>query len=521
MAASSSKLLSLTLSSSFLRSCRLASTSLLPTASRRHPVSLLPLRFCSAAPTAVDVGADHAEAAVSSGHPWPEWGEFLDKLRAKGYFDQDFAASGVSTGGGAAGDGEAAAADNGVVAAADSAVDSKDTYPFRDLNRVKNACLKFARDRYDLLRSLPKQDMQIIVKCGCPNTNRKPVNSAKRLREFLQVEEEKACGDCKLRQFCDRAFAAPMAESEVRTVDVMRIILEYAIGTKSLSGETPVNENVQESARKLLSELIILSDTTIDPSHPKPVFQTSSKQQSSTKAKVRGSVGRGRETTATEMKMGDWLCTNCNFLNFSRNKCCLECKADGPKKIEAATTEMKTGDWICPQCHFMNFSRNKICFKCEEPRPKRQLNPGEWECPSCDFMNFSRNRVCKKCNLDRPEDDTQHHQLGLRNTRGAGKSRSFDFDKDSDDDGDASPYKGFRKHVASMMPEPNRRRTAAKSRGFDDGLVTAKHKASMMPESHRRRTAAKSSAFVDGPRSSQDKDDGVLSNEACTSILRA
>ncbi|CAL4943976.1 unnamed protein product [Urochloa decumbens] len=509
-AASSSKLLSLTLSSSFLRSCRLASTSPLPTTSRRHPGSLLSLRFCSAAPAAVDVATGPAEAAVSSGHPWPEWGELLDKLRAKGYFDQAFAASGVSAGEGAAGDGEAGAsdkaaaagADDGVVVAADSAVASKDTYPFRDLNRVKNACLKFARDRYDLLSSLPKQDIQAIVKCGCPNTNRKPVNSAKRLREYVQVEEKDACEGCKFCGSCDRAFATPMAENEVRTVDVMRILLDYAIDTKSLSGPKSVNESVQESARKLLSELITLSDTPVDPSYPKPVFQTSSKQQSSTKAKVRGSVGRGRETTATEMKMGDWLCTNCNFLNFSRNQHCLECKADGPKKIEAATTEMKKGDWICPQCHFMNFTRNKICFKCEEPRPKRQLNPGEWECPSCDFINFGRNRVCKKCNLDRPEDDTQHHQLGLRNTRGAGKSRSFDFDKDSDDDGDASPFKGFRKQGASMMPEPDRRRTAAKSRGFDDGLLTAKRGTSMMPEPDRRRTAAKSRGFVDGASSS-------------------
>jgi hypothetical protein len=91
----------------------------------------------------------------------------------------------------------------------------------------------------------------------------------------------------------------------------VRILLEYAIDTKSLSGENSVKESVQESARKLLSELIILSDTTIDPSHPKPVFQTSSKQQSSDKSKAmaRGSVGRGRETSETEMKKGDWLCT--------------------------------------------------------------------------------------------------------------------------------------------------------------------------------------------------------------------
>lgn len=165
MAASSSKLLNLTLSSSFLRSCRLASTSIFPTSSRRHPGPLLSLRFCSAAPAGVDVAADPAVAAVFSGHPWPEWGEFLDKLRAKGYFEQVLA-SGVSAGEGATGDGEAAAAaaaaDDGVVIAAESAVASKDTYPFKDLNRVKNACLKFARDRYDLLRWRKPRDSFVI-----------------------------------------------------------------------------------------------------------------------------------------------------------------------------------------------------------------------------------------------------------------------------------------------------------------------------------------------------------------------
>ncbi|PAN45439.1 hypothetical protein PAHAL_9G119200 [Panicum hallii] len=475
----SSKLLSRTLSSSFLRSCRITYTSLLPTASRRHPGPFLSLRFCSAASAAVDVAADPAVASVSAGHPWPEWGEFLDKLRAKGYFKQVVPASGVSAGEGAAGGGEAIASDNAAAAAADNVA----TYPFREQNKVKNACLIFARERYDLLSSLPKQDIQAIVECGCPNTNRKPVNAAKKLREFLQVEEKDACGVCKFRESCDRAYLVPKAEEGVRTVNVVRILLEYAMDTNNLSGENSVSESVQESARKLLSKLIILSDTTIDPSVPKPVFQTSSKQQSSTKLSdkskgARGSVRKGRETTAVEMKMGDWLCTNCNFLNFARNRHCLECKADGPKKVEAATTEMKMGDWICTQCHFMNFARNKICFKCEEPRPKRQLNPGEWECPSCNYVNFRRNRMCKKCSQDRPEDDTQDNQLALRNTRGAGKSRSFDFsDQDGDNDGDASPYKGFRKHVAGMRPKPDQKRTSAESRGdvdLDDGLLTAK-----------------------------------------------
>lgn len=163
MAASSSRLLKLTLSSCFLRSCRLASSSLLPTASRGHPGPLHSLRFCSAVPAAADVAADPAEAAVSAGHPWPEWGDFLDKLRAKGYFEQGLPSSGVSSGEVTAGGEDAAvaaasenaapvASDNTVAAVADIAVASEDIYRFRDENKVKNACLKFARDRFDLLR---------------------------------------------------------------------------------------------------------------------------------------------------------------------------------------------------------------------------------------------------------------------------------------------------------------------------------------------------------------------------------
>lgn len=484
----SSKLLTTALSSSIRRFYRLASSPLLPPpASRRLPVPFLSARFCSAAaaaatasaPAPVDAAysafaaataaapapvdaACSAVAAVSAGHPWPEWADFLEKLRAKGYFVRPPLASGAPVG-------EEVAAD---------AVGKPD-YPFRDQNRVKNACLKFARERFDLLSSLPKKDIQAIVECGCPNIFRKAVSSAKRLREFVQVDEGDACSVCKLRGSCDKAYVIPKAEEAARTVDVVRILLTYAIDPANLSGENSVGGGVQESARKLLSDLTMLCDTTIDPSLPKPVIQTYSKQDSSTKPdkgkqSSRVSAGKGRETAVTEMKKGDWLCSNCNFLNFARNRQCLECKVDGPKKIEAATSEMKMGDWICPGCAFMNFSRNKMCFKCEGQRPKRQLNPGEWECPSCDFVNFRRNQECKKCSHDRPEDDTQDNKLGYdvwRNTKGANKDRSFDSVHQEDDDVDEEglPYKGEeRRHVASRRASPYRREFAGKSRNHGD-----------------------------------------------------
>jgi hypothetical protein len=130
------------LRSSLLSSNRLAYPSLLSTPSGRIPGPLLPLRFCSAAATTADVDVAATTAVSSGSHPWPEWDKFLDKLRAKGYFERLGPVPGPSAVEGGA-DGEAAAADN--------AVASADTYPFKGRNRVKNACLKFARDRYDLL----------------------------------------------------------------------------------------------------------------------------------------------------------------------------------------------------------------------------------------------------------------------------------------------------------------------------------------------------------------------------------
>uniref|UniRef100_A0A0D9ZCA2 RanBP2-type domain-containing protein n=1 Tax=Oryza glumipatula TaxID=40148 RepID=A0A0D9ZCA2_9ORYZ len=417
--ASSSKLLALTLTSSFLRS------SLLPAPSRRLPTGpLLSLRFCSAAGDVADAPA----AAAAPDHPWPEWGDFLEKLRAKGYFEQPTLASRAD-----AAEGEVAATAAAAAAAGEDPGASADNYPSKDLNRLKNACLKFGRERFDLLSVLPKQDIRAIVECGCPNIFRKPVNSAKRLREFLQIDEGDACSACKLRGSCDKAYVIPNAEDEARTVDVMRILLNYAIDPTSLSGENSVNGGVQESARKLLSELTMLSDTTIDPSIPKPVFQTSSKTKTFDKgiAKPKFSAGKGRETTETEMKKGDWL---------------------------------------CPKCHFMNFARNKMCFKCEESRPKRQLIPGEWECPSCSFVNFRRNKVCLKCKHEGPENDTHDSQHGhnrWRNTRGADRSRSFDDSFDREDDG-SDPDEGERRRAAVRTRAASTLgRSTGKSKIFD------------------------------------------------------
>ncbi|GMN51292.1 hypothetical protein TIFTF001_020453 [Ficus carica] len=61
-----------------------------------------------------------------------------------------------------------------------------------------------------------------------------------------------------------------------------------------------------------------------------------------TMSKVQGrwrpkSVG----TTEVVMKKGDWTCPECNFMNISRNRHCLKCKAEGPEKASVDEVDLK------------------------------------------------------------------------------------------------------------------------------------------------------------------------------------
>ncbi|KAJ4960031.1 hypothetical protein NE237_019941 [Protea cynaroides] len=378
--------------------------------SSHRPITLFPFWFAKASAStrlcshgysssaAVDISFDSSEALNS--HPWPEWVTFIDRLKSKGYFD-DEVSSPVEGGEGGDGEGGNSAAAN---LGGDSAVMGTNS---KELNRLKDACLNFARERFDILKSLSREEIQTVVGCGCPNLLRKAVNSAKRLRAFVRLDEGDVCSACNLRGSCDRAYVIlKQSDAAARTVDVVRILFIYALDPLVLSGgERPHGrEIVEASARKLLSELIELSDTSPDPDLPKPVARSIGKKEQDKKFMDH------LPPQNAEMKRGDWICSKCNFMNFARNLRCLECKEEGPKRVGADDIEMKKGDWNCPQCRFMNFARNTKCLRCQESRPKRQLNPGEWECPSCDFLNYRKNMVCLKCNCERPKDPAMQYE---------------------------------------------------------------------------------------------------------------
>ncbi|KAE8711522.1 putative ankyrin repeat domain protein [Hibiscus syriacus] len=366
-------------------------------------------------------------------HPWPEWIELMDRLVQQNYFDHKRRDDGKMV--------EELGFDmtNFVEEVKDDA-----GIDFKDYKTVQTACINFGKDRFDILRSLSRQDMQILVGFGCPNTDKKVVFSAKLLRKHVHLDEGDVCSSCSLRSSCERGYLLTNKEDEARTIDAMRVLLTY--GFDYLNGSV-VNESVLKKksvktvARKLLYEVVKLSAVPIDPNLPPPVIKKPPPKVKQPPPPPKKRVGRD-------------------------------------------DIEMKKGDWLCPKCDFMNFAKNTVCLQCDAKRPKRQLLPGEWECPECNFLNYRRNMACFHCDCKRPPDafmesKIQEMQPGPR-TRlekvarqpGVSNAWNFDFDDDESDGADVAAFEYADTSVkGEAFPSDNQTR-GGEFRGIEDKYDT-------------------------------------------------
>ncbi|WOL11617.1 hypothetical protein Cni_G20381 [Canna indica] len=341
---------------------------------------------------------------VEVSHPWPEWVQLMELLLTKGYLNRS-----------------ALRMDHG------SSSYSLNTS--KDSNLIRTACLNFARDRY-----LSREDIHIIGRCGCPSIDRKVVNSGKRLRAHVGIQEGDVCSSCSLRENCERAYVKAREEEIGRTVDVMRILLTYGLDIITGSVENPacLNKTVKESVKKLLNELVEFSSKEFDPNS----LTLTSERPLHRQDKSRGhQLFKGQ--ISVPMKQGDWICPKCNFLNFAKNMKCLRCNGESEERFKKLREDqehlpLKKGDWICGKCNFLNFAKNTKCLQCHEKPHNRQLNPGEWECVSCNYINFRKNAFCLKCNWKRPKslnnEDLARPQHGSQVNS---KSYGFSFVRDS------------------------------------------------------------------------------------------
>ncbi|KAI3979030.1 hypothetical protein MKX01_016205 [Papaver californicum] len=290
---------------------------------------------------------------------------------------------------------------------------AEDDFDFtRDFITVRNAVVKFGRDRFDILRSLSRQDIQNLVGYGCPSVDTKVVFSAKTLRKHVHLDEGDVCSSCNLRSTCAQAYLVPSKEDEAWTVDVIRVLFTYgfdAINESVHNKPLLKMKSVRTVVRKLLHDVVKLSAVPIDPNLPPPVIKKPPPKVKQPPPTPKKRVGRD-------------------------------------------DIEMKKGDWLCQKCDFMNFAKNSVCLQCDAKRPKRQLLPGEWECPGCNFLNYRRNMACFHCDHQRPPDEftnnqsrTRSHDPGTRLEKvsllpGGSNAWNFDFDDNESDGADVAAF---------------------------------------------------------------------------------
>lgn len=336
---------------------------------------------------------------IELAHPWPEWVEFMERLVQQNYFDHRRKDEDRMI--------EALGSFDSLGVAEEKGFDFT-----RDWKTVHTAMLNFGRDRFDIFRSLSRQDIQILVGYGCPSADKKVVFSSKLLRKHAHLDEGDVCSTCNLRNTCEKAYLVTNKEDEARTIDVMRVLLTYGFDPINESVENKSllkQKNVKTVVRKLLHEVVRLSAVPIDPNLPPPVIKQRPPKVKQPPPPPKRRVGRD-------------------------------------------DIEMKKGDWLCPKCNFMNFAKNAVCLQCDAKRPKRQLLPGEWECPQCNFLNYRRNMSCFNCEHKRPPDEYIENQMQDRQHRPVSRPErvanrvelsnawNLDFDDDESDGADVTAF---------------------------------------------------------------------------------
>ncbi|KAH1260663.1 Zinc finger protein VAR3, chloroplastic [Glycine max] len=318
----------------------------------------------------VDKEEEEQESALQISHPWPEWLQLMKCLHDKGHFSHE---------------------ERNINAAMGA----------KDCNVVRTACLNFGRDHFHILRFLSRKDIGVTVALGCPSLDRKVINSGKRLRAYIGIDEGNVCSSCNLRGDCERAFVKAREDEGGRTVDIMRIVLTYGLDpiNGSVENKPCLTKRVEESVRRLLKEIVEHSNKEKNSNFPDSTEVVTGHVHPNEQDKGKIDVSK--------MKQGDWLCPKCNFMNFARNIRCLRCDSFFEERIKQLKEDnnhmpLKKGDWICNKCNFLNFAKNTRCLQCKERPSNRQINPGEWECDSCNYVNFRRNMVCLKCDHRRP-----------------------------------------------------------------------------------------------------------------------
>ncbi|EEF37849.1 uncharacterized protein LOC8275917 isoform X1 [Ricinus communis] len=127
---------------------------------------------------------------------------------------------------------------------------------------IKFAVEMFAKDHQEIAKWLSGSDLKKVALFGCPSLAKKNVFSAKRLRKYLEIQEDIVCNKCVLRHSC-KFVNQSVWNSDYKTLNLvvlMRVITLYAL--ELAHPDLPVPDEIKGSVRRLLKEILKLSQTT-------------------------------------------------------------------------------------------------------------------------------------------------------------------------------------------------------------------------------------------------------------------
>jgi len=146
----------------------------------------------------------------------------------------------------------------------------------------------------------------------------------------------------------------------------------------------------------------------------------------------------GRPMKATqERRPGDWICPQCNVLNYTSRQQCFRCDLKKPANAEKKGREFNSGGgmwpgpahnlggsmYFCPNCpcqscnrsstgagmgnSFMNSYQQNFWNPFPDggfqPFSGVDRRPGDWDCPKCRGHNYADKKACFKCGIPKPE----------------------------------------------------------------------------------------------------------------------
>ncbi|CAA0815889.1 Unknown protein [Striga hermonthica] len=122
---------------------------------------------------------------------------------------------------------------------------------------LKSAAVRFGEDHQKIAVWLTASDLKKIALFGCPSYGCRSIYAAKHMRQFFEIEEQKVCGKCTLRNSCKHANKGWNKSTQLSLAKVIQVLVMYAMG--SVPEKLVVPEDINDSVSRLLKEIVNLS----------------------------------------------------------------------------------------------------------------------------------------------------------------------------------------------------------------------------------------------------------------------